>query len=294
MADGASAPLTNSSSSGSFVALTTPEDAPLPDAPAPHLDLEPSSAAPAVSEVPAAPGNAVELPLQDQPHPPVALRDVPKHFFFDQVHIFTAPAYIRTGDLKWLLPLAGATATALATDHHTMSQVVSRNPDFNNTNGTVSDGLRDSFIALPVIFGGVGQLQHNDHMREAGVLGGQAMLDAYVFDEIVKLSSWRERPGIDNGRGDFFVGRAGTNSSFISGHSVIAWSSAAVFAAEYPSPWHEAMAYSLATGVSLTRVLAQQHFPTDVLLGSAAGWLIGHYVFRAHHHAHIGKEVALR
>ena len=41
--------------------------------------------------------------------------------------------------------------------------------------------------------------------------------------------------------------------------------------------------YGLATGVSVSRVLAEQHFPSDVLIGSAAGWLIGHYVYRAHH-----------
>jgi membrane-associated phospholipid phosphatase len=42
----------------------------------------------------------------------------------------------------------------------------------------------------------------------------------------------------------------------------------------------------VSTGVSLTRVLGQEHFPTDVLVGSAAGWLIGHYVYRKHrlHH----------
>jgi membrane-associated phospholipid phosphatase len=40
-------------------------------------------------------------------------------------------------------------------------------------------------------------------------------------------------------------------------------------------------AYSLAAGVSITRVLGQEHFPSDVLVGSACGWLIGRYV--VHH-----------
>jgi membrane-associated phospholipid phosphatase len=55
-------------------------------------------------------------------------------------------------------------------------------------------------------------------------------------------------------------------------------------AAEYPHPWQQVGLYTAATAVSVDRVLALQHFPTDVLLGSAAGWLIGHYVARAHHH----------
>ncbi len=37
--------------------------------------------------------------------------------------------------------------------------------------------------------------------------------------------------------------------------------------------------YSVASGVSLKRVLGQEHFPTDVLVGGAAGWLMVHYVF---------------
>ncbi|MDP9050889.1 MAG: phosphatase PAP2 family protein [Acidobacteriota bacterium] len=44
-----------------------------------------------------------------------------------------------------------------------------------------------------------------------------------------------------------------------------------------------------ATDVSVTRVLRQQHFLTDVLIGAAGGWLIGHYVFRAHHHREIAQ-----
>jgi membrane-associated phospholipid phosphatase len=121
-------------------------------------------------------------------------------------------------------------------------------------------------------------------MRETGLLGGVAMVDALVVDEVVKLCTFRERPYVDNGEGQFFRGSAGVDSSFISGHSMIAWSSAAVMAGEYNKPWQQVAIYSGAAGVSLTRVMAQQHFPTDVLLGSAGGWLIGHYVFRAHHH----------
>jgi membrane-associated phospholipid phosphatase len=48
--------------------------------------------------------------------------------------------------------------------------------------------------------------------------------------------------------------------------------------------------YSMATGTSLTRVLGQEHFPSDVLVGSAAGWLVGHYVYRHYHHEEITRR----
>jgi membrane-associated phospholipid phosphatase len=53
---------------------------------------------------------------------------------------------------------------------------------------------------------------------------------------------------------------------------------------EVQNKWTKAAIYTAATTVSLTRVLGQEHFPTDVLLGAASGYLVGHYVFRAHHH----------
>jgi membrane-associated phospholipid phosphatase len=64
---------------------------------------------------------------------------------------------------------------------------------------------------------------------------------------------------------------------------MLAWSSAAVIAEEYPSRWVQIGVYSMAAGVGVTRVLGQEHFPSDVLVGSAAGWLVGHYVYRKHH-----------
>jgi len=131
---------------------------------------------------------------------------------------------------------------------------------------------------------GAGFLKHDDHLRETGLLSGEAQISAEIFDSIIKLGSFRERSNADNFSGKFFQLSAGTDSSFISGHAIIMWSAAAVIAAEYPSPWKQVGVYSGATATALTRVLAEKHFPTDVLLGSAAGWMIGHYVLRAHHH----------
>ena len=211
------------------------------------------------------------------------MKGMPRRFILDELHFARFSRHIGKSDVKWLLPLTGAAVAAFATDEKAMSEVVSANPSFNQTNRNVSDGLRDGFIAVPVALFGVGQFTHDEHAREAGILASEAMADAYIAGEIVKLASFRERPYIDRSEGSFYRLSAGTDSSFISGHSLVAWSSAAVLAKEYPGYWRQAAMYTLASGVSLTRVLGQEHFPSDVLLGSAAGWLIGHYVYRAHH-----------
>lgn len=249
---------------------------------------QPPPSAPSLPDAPAAAAvhNKDDLPLEQQPHSPATAATTPKHTLTDLGHIAVSPAYIRTRDLKWILPLTGASIAAFATDPTTMRDVVSRDPGFNQTSADVSDGLRDGFIAVPVVLFGAGQFVHNDHVRETGILAGEAMVGAVVVDEFTKLCTFRERPYVDNANGEFYIGSSGgVNSSFVSGHSMIAWSSAAVMAEESHSRWKQFLIYTAATGVSVTRVTAQQHFPTDVLLGSAGGWLIGHYVYRAHHHA---------
>ena len=222
--------------------------------------------------------------LEDKPHSPVTLLGVPKHMLEDGAHIVVSPIYIRTRDLAYLLPLTAASATAFATDTHTMRDVVSHNPGFNQTAINISDAVRYSFMAAPAGMFAWGQLKGDEHARETGILASQAWVEAYIVGDVVKLASFRERPTEDNARGNFFIGSSGADSSFISGHALVAWSSAAVIAEEYRSPWARLGVYTAATGVSVTRVLGQQHFPSDVLIGSAAGWLIGHYVYRAHHH----------
>ena len=235
------------------------------------------------SVITAKPQGQGQIPLEDVPHPRVGLMQTPLNIVGDTYRMVTSPIYIRGGDLKWVLPVAAATGVALSQDTHVAKDIVSHNAGFNNANDTVSSDILYSYIAGSVTMYGAGLVGHNDHLRETGLLSGEAQVDAEIFDTIVKLGSFRQRPTPPNYSGNFYQTSAGADSSFISGHAMLTWSAAAVIAAEYPSPWKQAAVYTGATATSLTRVLAEKHFPTDVLLGSAAGWMIGHYVVRAHH-----------
>jgi membrane-associated phospholipid phosphatase len=234
------------------------------------------------------PANAISAALPDAPAPQtstpddVTIRDTPRNLLHDQEAIWTSPARVRTRDLKWLLPLAAATGVAFATDQHTMTQVVSRDPSFNQASTNTSNVLIGGWIAVPVAVYGFGLSHQDEHAQQAGILTGESMVDGIVAGEILKLVFLRERPNVDNGRGQFFYLSAGADSSFASEHSIVAWSAASALAAEYPAPWTQFALYSAATGVSLTRVMGQQHFPSDVLVGSSIGWLIGHNVVRHH------------
>ena len=223
------------------------------------------------------------LPDAPQPQPEVTLKQFPINVVKDQAAIWTSPAHIRIKDLDWLIPLAAATGAAIATDRDAMVHVVPHDAQLNQRSVTVSNALTGGMIAAPVGLLGWGALKNNPHARETGILGAEAMVDGVVVEQGMKLIFWRERPAADNSNGKFFQSSAGIDGSFPSSHSVITWASAAVLADEYPSTLNRILIYSAAAGVSATRVLGREHFPSDVLVGSAAGWLVGHYVFRRHH-----------
>ncbi len=210
----------------------------------------------------------------------VTVKGLPLAILKDQIPIWTSPRYARLDDLLWLLPLGAATGITLSTDTDTMHRIPVDH-SYNKDNVNVSNGVLAGEIAIPVVLFGTGVLGENDHAHETGVLSGEAIADSLIVDEIFKVAFRRERPLYNNAAGNFFVSGS-ANNSFPSSHSVLAWTTAAVIAGEYPSVWKEAAVYTMATTVSLTRVLGQEHFPTDVLVGGAAGWLIGHYVFKKH------------
>lgn len=243
----------------------------------------------------AAPASGPSAPLPDAPQAQTqanvqtrddaTLANTPRNILHDQEAIWASPLDLRAHDLKWAVPLALATGAAIATDHRALRDVVSHDSSFNQANTNTSNALIGGFIALPVALYGFGHFEQSDHAREAGILGGEALVDGVVVEQGMKLIFWRERPTMDSQRGRFFQSGAGLDSSFPSSHSVLAWAAASTIASEYPSRWTQLSVYSAATAVSLTRVMGQQHFPSDVLVGGVAGWLVGRYVAR-HHRKH--------
>jgi len=249
---------------------------------APGPNPQPPSEATA-SSLPDAPLPQSADRVQDNDQEAVTLPNTPMHILKDQAAIWTSPLRMKPHDLEWLVPLTLASGAAIGTDHRALSSVISHDATFNHANVDASNVLTGGLIAAPVLLYGMGLLHADAHAQEAGILSGEAILDGLVVEQGMKLVFWRERPSTDHGRGRFFQTSVGVDSSFPSSHSMLAWSSAAVIAGEYPSRWAQLGIYSMATGVSLTRVLGQEHFPSDALVGSAVGWLVGRYVYRKHH-----------
>ncbi|MGB6822219.1 MAG: phosphatase PAP2 family protein, partial [Candidatus Acidiferrales bacterium] len=201
-----------------------------------------------------------------------------KHLLLDQKAIWTSPSRLRSADADWLLPLGALTGGLLATDT-TASKNLTNSPAFIQHSRDFSNYGVASFVGVG---GGMylwGKISHNDHARETGFLAGEAAIDSLAAAETLKYATGRERPLQDNYQGRFWSG----GDSFPSEHAAAAWSIASVIAHEYPGPFTKLLAYGAAAAITASRATGKEHFPTDLLIGSAIGWFVGQHVYRAHH-----------
>ncbi|MBV8208396.1 MAG: phosphatase PAP2 family protein [Acidobacteria bacterium] len=202
-----------------------------------------------------------------------------RHVVEDQWHIWTSPLRLKPADTVWLVPFGGITAGLIMTDR-TASHEATRNSHVNLLQ-TVSNAGLAAFGGATAGLYLLGWDTGNAQLRETGILGGEAMLDGLMVSEGLKYIFERQRPAEANGAGRFF--QLGSQKSFPSGHSTVAFAFASVLAREYPGWLSQAAAYGGAAAIALARVGGRQHFPSDVFVGGASGYLIGRYVYRAHH-----------
>ncbi|MGH9820429.1 MAG: phosphatase PAP2 family protein [Pyrinomonadaceae bacterium] len=208
-----------------------------------------------------------------------------RHFFTnilkDQYGIWTAPFHIRRGDMKWLLPIGGVSAAFFASDEQTAHLIGNNSTQLKISRdlSQLGEGYSVGGAAISIYL--IGRTTHNARTRETGLLALEAFIDSSIVTEVFKGVTQRPRPTQRDGEGKFFT----DGSSFISGHSSSIWSLAAVINDEYGKrhPLVRYGIFGLATAVSLSRYTGRNHFLSDILVGSAVGYGVGHFVYRRHH-----------
>jgi membrane-associated phospholipid phosphatase len=208
-----------------------------------------------------------------------------RHVLQDERGILTSPLHVRAKDLLWIAPFGLATGVAIDYDAHAM-RTLGYHPKQQNTFDQISN-VGAVYIPIAAIAGGyaAGAWRKDDYLQQTAVLSAEAILDAQILNLPLKYALNRQTPDQGDGTGRFWPHGSRTwpdGQSMPSGHSLTAWSLAHVVADRYPG-WHtKLVVYGLATTVSASRVMARQHFPSDVLVGSTLGYLIGGYVARKH------------
>ena len=233
------------------------------------------------------PATAQTLPPNPPPETPCGITTLTvcvKHVAQDEEGIVLSPLHAPAADLWWILPFGAATGVSLHFDTEAIQDLgvhPTRENDFNKLSSYA--GLYIPFAASAAGYA-AGSVRHDDYLTETAVLSAEAMADAGIVDEGLKYALDREYPMADNARGGFWPhGPKGwpNNPSMPSEHAMNIWSFAHVVAGQYNGIATQAIVYGAAATVSVSRVLARQHFPSDVLVGSTFGWLIGGYVL--HH-----------
>jgi membrane-associated phospholipid phosphatase len=232
---------------------------------------------------------AAAMPLasqaQTQPQQDECLLTKPgvcaRHVLQDEKAILTSPLHVRKKDLLWIAPFGIATGVALHYDADALREL-GYHPSQQDTFDTISN-VGAVYVPIAAIVGGyaAGAWRKDDYLQQTAVLSAEAILDAQILNLPLKYAINRQTPDQGDGTGRFWPHGPSTwpdGQSMPSGHSLTAWSMAHVVAARYPG-WRVALvAYGLATTVSASRVMARQHFPSDVVVGSTLGYLIGGYV----------------
>ena len=203
----------------------------------------------------------------------------------DQAGIWTSPFRLHASDAAWLIPFAGATGAALHYDSDALHQLGTDQNRINISNDISRFGSPEATIGEGIGLYALGAFTKNQKLAETGRLAAEAVVDASIVAEAVKLAANRDRPDQGEQTGEFWP--SGTkgysiNGSFPSGHATAAWALARVIGAEYSSFVPRVLAYGFATAVSISRVTGREHFPSDVLVGSGIGFLTGGYVYRHH------------
>jgi membrane-associated phospholipid phosphatase len=139
--------------------------------------------------------------------------------------------------------------------------------------------------ALGILYG-VGAIVKNDKARYTALKGGEAYLLSFITGQILKQLTHRHRPYADNPSNPYLWNgpfQPISNSSFPSGHSMIAFAVATVVATSYhQTVWGPLICYSLAGLVAASRVYQNDHWFSDVFVGAALGFAIGKTIMNNH------------
>jgi PAP2 superfamily protein len=197
---------------------------------------------------------------------------------------------MQSHDLVWIVPFAGATGAALHYDAEAQQKLGYDKNRIDLSKNISKIGSPYATLGEGAALYLLGAASKNEHLSETGRLGAEAVIDASIVTEALKLATNRQRPYQGDGQGDFWPHggkQYNFDGSFPSGHAAASWALARVIASEYPGPLTKLTVYGAATAISVARVTSRDHFPSDVLVGTTFGYLIGGYVYR--HHA--GGEV---
>lgn len=205
----------------------------------------------------------------------IVMRSV-KRALEDQKELYRAP--FKVSNFKWDAVVLGGATPLFIEDRNIETHIPTSHFTFYQATSDVS------IAALGATLGGVwvyGIKGDHPHAKETGELELETLVNTFLIYVPMQFIAGRQRPGEGNGHGDFLRHNA-MNTSFPGGHAMFTFAMATVVSHEYSQKWVQALAYTVATTVTVTRFMARDHWASDMFVGSALGIGIGAHVFHAH------------
>lgn len=154
----------------------------------------------------------------------------------------------------------------------------------SNTISQYSDIYGEELFIVPsiAVTYAIGAIDKNQRLKNMSLATLQSFIFAEVASAGIKVLTCRERPDANSqqstANSQIWLGPFATfeSTSFVSGHATRAFALATTVAGFYPEKkWLGIVSYSLATATSLGRVISEEHWTSDVIVGAALGYFIG-------------------
>ena len=220
--------------------------------------------------------------------PSSAKKDYWKDFIPDSTRILTSPLRWEKSDWIKASVVTGVTIGLYAYDQDIQGWSQRKRNRTTNRIASFAKPFGDGLYTLPSL----GALYLYGHFSEdlkaqrTAAMSLESFMVSGIFTQAIKFSTHRHRPDSGDSRSTWDgPGFSGSNLSFPSGHSSSAFSIATVIASEYSDiEFVPPLAYGLATLTALSRINDNDHWVSDVFLGSAIGYFTAKAVINLHKH----------
>ncbi|CUU01785.1 Membrane-associated phospholipid phosphatase [Candidatus Thermokryptus mobilis] len=206
-----------------------------------------------------------------------------KLFSKNAKNYFTAPLNFNARD-RVNLAFVGFGTIALFGFDHLNKDIQKIDNDFFTTLMKI-----DSYYGTVWVFGVIsgslylsGLLLNEGELRETGLMVFESGVFAGTVTTVLKVAFGRERPFVSGDKFKFrpFSFKGNPYYSLPSGHATLSFAISSVLASRFENKIVKAIIYTPAVLTALARVYNNQHWFSDVFLGSAIGYFTGVYIVK--------------
>ncbi len=214
------------------------------------------------------------------------------HFFSsipgDAGRIVTAPARWSASEWGEAAAVAGVGIALYAEDERIQGWMQRRRSQTTNRVAKLVKPFGREYVAIGLVgFAIASPFVDDERVKRTALLGGESMIFAGLGYEGLQLLTSRPRPDTGAGRDAWGGPKGHGNHSFPSGHTTAAFAFATIVADEWKAvPGIPLLAYTLATGVGLSRMNDDAHWASDAFTGAVLGYFSATAVEYLHRSKH--------